>query len=350
MRAGACPLSLLVRGGARPRGRVWRSVIPGAGAVSPINPNNRPTPLPGAVNGLVPMSRLVHVAPNCITVRGRPEPGAHLRDGARDQRRARRRPVLPAALRRGEVRERGESTRQQPGVRRDRRHGRERQTPSATRTTVGARRPTSPTPVSHLTFASRGYAFMKQVAGSLGWNHPAFAEPGGSSCPEPWHWEWVGDGGNLGASTVRGDAIALLPSADDRGYATVDGLGGLRSRRQLREPRVGRVEAHRVGDGGGSRDARPARLLDGRSRRRRVQLRQRGTSTDRPARSGSCNRSTRSRRRSRARVTGSWPGTAACSASAMRTSSARPVAMHLNFPVDGIGADAEWPRLLARRE
>ena len=38
---------------------------------------------------------------------------------------------------------------------------------------------------------------MKQVAGSLGWNHPAFAEPGGSACPEPWHWEWVGDGGNL---------------------------------------------------------------------------------------------------------------------------------------------------------
>ena len=68
---------------------------------------------------------------------------------------------------------------------------------------------------------------MKQVAGSLGWNHPAFAEPGGSSCPEPWHWEWVGDGGTLHATPKRGDAVALLPSADDRGYATVTGLGAL---------------------------------------------------------------------------------------------------------------------------
>ena len=78
-----------------------------------------------------------------------------------------------------------------------------------------------------LTFGSRGYAFMKKVAGSLGWNHPAFAEPGGSTCPEPWHWEWVGDGGTLHASTKRGDAVALLPSADDHGYATVTGLGAL---------------------------------------------------------------------------------------------------------------------------
>jgi hypothetical protein len=78
-----------------------------------------------------------------------------------------------------------------------------------------------------LTFGSGGYAFMKQVAGSLGWNHPAFAEPGGSSCPEAWHWEWVGDGGTLHATPKRGDAVALLPSADDRGYATVTGLGAL---------------------------------------------------------------------------------------------------------------------------
>jgi hypothetical protein len=40
-----------------------------ADEVSPINPNNRPTPLAGAVNGVVPMSRLVNVAPNCIAAR-----------------------------------------------------------------------------------------------------------------------------------------------------------------------------------------------------------------------------------------------------------------------------------------
>src|SRR6266849_6640158 len=40
-----------------------------AGAVSPITPANRPTPLPNAVNGEVPRSRLVNVIPNCIAAR-----------------------------------------------------------------------------------------------------------------------------------------------------------------------------------------------------------------------------------------------------------------------------------------
>ena len=41
------------------------AVATSAHAASPINPNNRPTALPGAVNGVVPASRLVNVAPNC---------------------------------------------------------------------------------------------------------------------------------------------------------------------------------------------------------------------------------------------------------------------------------------------
>src|SRR6478735_4563238 len=40
-----------------------------AGALSPITPANRPTPLPNAVNGEVPRSRLVNVIPNCIAAR-----------------------------------------------------------------------------------------------------------------------------------------------------------------------------------------------------------------------------------------------------------------------------------------
>ena len=77
-----------------------------------------------------------------------------------------------------------------------------------------------------LTFASPGYAFMKRVAGSLGWNHPAFAEPGGSTCPEPWHWEWVGDGGNLGASTGarrRGRVCCRAPTTAATRPSTVSG-------------------------------------------------------------------------------------------------------------------------------
>src|SRR2546430_356517 len=78
-----------------------------------------------------------------------------------------------------------------------------------------------------LTFGSAGYAFMKQNAWRVGWNHPAFAEPGGSSCPEPWHWEWVGDGGNLHLGARRGDAVGLVPSADDKGFGVVSGLGAI---------------------------------------------------------------------------------------------------------------------------
>ena len=198
-----------------------------ASAVSPINRDNRPTPLAGAVNGVVPASRLVNVAPSCATAR---EAGPSL---ARIFAMAREVNDLLGAEQcyrplSDEVKFANQAN--QPG-----------NNPACV-ATVG----TAPngTPVGHsyhgwgkaadltdfgrsLTFSSRGYGIMKQIAGSLGWNHPAFAEPGGSSCPEPWHWEWVGDGGDLHASSIRGDAIALLPSADDRGYAVVDGLGGI---------------------------------------------------------------------------------------------------------------------------
>ena len=203
--------------------------ITGAGAAgrSPINPDNRPTPLAGAVNGEVPMSRLVNVAPHCITAREAGPSLARIFAMAREINDALGADQCYRPLS-DEVKFANEAN--QPG-----------NNPACV-ATVGTA--ANGTPVGHsyhgwgkaadltdagqsLTFASRGYSFMKQVAGSLGWNHPAFAEPGGSSCPEPWHWEWVGDGGNLGASPIRGDAVALLPSADDRGYATVGGLGGL---------------------------------------------------------------------------------------------------------------------------
>jgi hypothetical protein len=81
-------------------------------------------------------------------------------------------------------------------------------------------------------FGSAGYRFLKANAAALGWNHPGWAEPGGSACPEAWHWEWVGDGGALGAAPVRGDVVALLASrrggSDGGGYAVVTGLGAVR--------------------------------------------------------------------------------------------------------------------------
>ncbi len=198
-----------------------------AGAVSPITPANRPLPLPNAVNGEVPRSRLINVAPNCIAAReaapslmrlftmarqaqvalGADECYRVLADQVDNAVRANQPGANPAC-----VASVGQAPSGKPVGRSMHGWGK-----AADLTDFG----------SSLTFGSSGYAFMKLVAGSVGWNHPAFAEPGGSSCPEPWHWEWVGDGGTLHATPVRGDAVALLPSADDRGYATVTGLGAV---------------------------------------------------------------------------------------------------------------------------
>jgi hypothetical protein len=47
-----------------------------------------------------------------------------------------------------------------------------------------------------LTFTSVGYRWLEANAWLYGWNHPGVMKPNGS-VPEPWHWEWVGDGGRM---------------------------------------------------------------------------------------------------------------------------------------------------------
>jgi hypothetical protein len=199
----------------------------GTAEVSPINPANRPTPIAGAVNGEVAHSHLVRVIPDCIAAReaapslmriftmarqanvalGAEECYRTLADEVRFANQAQQPGNNPACV---------ASVGRSPGGR------------PIGRSYHGWGKAVDLTDAGRsLTFSSAGYSFMKLVAGSVGWNHPAFAEPGGSACPEAWHWEWVGDGGALGASPKRGDVVALLPSADDRGYATVTGLGAL---------------------------------------------------------------------------------------------------------------------------
>lgn len=68
-----------------------------------------------------------------------------------------------------------------------------------------------------LGFGDPEYRWLKANAGALGWNHARWAEPG-SACPEPWHWEWVGDGGRMGRPPIPAGAVAVLPSG-----AVVDG-------------------------------------------------------------------------------------------------------------------------------
>ncbi len=182
--------------------------IPAAGAISPIQPDNRPLPLPGVTNGEVPPSLLVQVAPNCVTARAA---GPSLS-------------LLFAEARAVGVSLGSEECYRALG---DQVTARARATANgnpACAASVG----TSPTgtPVGtsmhgwgkasdmtdagrSLTFASPGYAFLKSAAAAVGWNHPGWAEPGGSTCPEPWHWEWVGDGGSRGLDQLRAEVVAL---------------------------------------------------------------------------------------------------------------------------------------------
>jgi hypothetical protein len=83
--------------------------------------------------------------------------------------------------------------------------------------------------VRGLTFSSPGYHWLKANAARYGWNHPGWAAPGGSGCDEPWHWEWVGDGGVMGGDPVRADVVAVLskPDGSGAGWWTVTGLGAV---------------------------------------------------------------------------------------------------------------------------
>ena len=195
-----------------------------ARASSPITPTNRPTPLAQRTNGELPSPDLINVAPNCRVAR----------DAATSLGL-----LLASARERGITVTTNECYRPVSG-----------QIFAAEKWTgmgnsaCAASLSTSPSGKVQGTsmhgwgkaadfrfdggsFDSGGYRYLKSVAGNYGWNHPGWAEPGGSACPEAWHWEWVGDGGTAGASSVRDDVIGLLPSAGDDGYTKVTGLGAI---------------------------------------------------------------------------------------------------------------------------
>jgi len=209
---------------------VAAALSPAAGAASgPIQPGNQPTPIPGAINGELPPGDLVNVAPGCQAARAAG-------------------PSLGLLL--AEARDRGVvlGTEQCYRSLQDQ-QGEVQSWTAAGNSACAAPVVTAPTGQQQdtsmhgwgkaadfsgssgtVTFGSRAYAFLKAYADQVGWNHPGWAEPGGSACPEAWHWEWVGDGGIMGASAVRADVVGLVASADGGGYASVSGLGGLVAR------------------------------------------------------------------------------------------------------------------------
>jgi hypothetical protein len=80
-----------------------------------------------------------------------------------------------------------------------------------------------------LTFGSPGYRWLKVNGARFGWNHARWSEPGGSECPEAWHWEFVGDGGRMQLDTIRADLVCIVAGRAG-GYWGVTGLGAVTAR------------------------------------------------------------------------------------------------------------------------
>lgn len=194
-----------------------------AEAATPITGSNRPTPLNGQTNGKVESSQLIRVTDNCQTARAA-GPSLYL--------------LLKSAENRNITVKTEECYRPLSG-----------QVAASNSWTQAGNSACAAAPSTNSTgqvvgtsthgwgkaadldfgggsFSSTGYKYLKSAAAAYGWNHPAWAEPGGSACPEAWHWEWVGDGGTDGGDTITADTVGFIPAADGQGYATVNGLGG----------------------------------------------------------------------------------------------------------------------------
>ncbi len=158
----------------------------GADAGNPIQPDNRPTTIAGATNGAIPDSELLQVSPDCLAYYqaaaslGSLLAAAH-QDGIQ---------LAPAECYRdyaGQVKARedwcAKGACDMAAVPGTSNHGWGKAVDFRDQN-------------GEITFDSASYAWLKGHAGWFGWNHPGVMEPGGS-VPEPWHWEWVGDGGRM---------------------------------------------------------------------------------------------------------------------------------------------------------
>ena len=198
-----------------------------AAAQSPVHPDNRPTPIDGQENGRVAASRRITVLPGCQAVReAAPSLALLFRQAAalnvplfgNDCYR----PIDDQVSLYAYNTSTGGPCTAQPTFYPD---GRRRGTSNhgwGKAVDFGNSGGT-------LNFSSAGYRFLRSHAARVGWNHPGWAGPG-MRCAEPWHWEWVGDGGTMGLDSIRADVISLLPSPDERGVNVVTALGDVQPR------------------------------------------------------------------------------------------------------------------------
>ncbi|MGE0878955.1 MAG: M15 family metallopeptidase [Acidimicrobiia bacterium] len=193
-------------------GKLIATIVALLAAGTPIRTDNRPTGIAGQANGQVAASELVEVEPGCLAARAAAPSLARLFAAARadgidlDEDDCYRPIDLQAVARTGACTGGNCACAGPPGFSN---HG----WGKAVDFTVDGRSITS--------FTEPAYLWLRANAGRFGWNLAAFALPG-QPCPEPWHWEWVGDGGLLGLDTVTADVFGIIPSAS--GFRTYTGL------------------------------------------------------------------------------------------------------------------------------
>jgi hypothetical protein len=187
-----------------------------AAAATPIHPDNRPSAIPGASNGLLDASQLLQVAPTCVAYHAAAPSlismlAAARRDGVR---------LLPAECYRDYA---GQVAAREMWCQRGACHM--AAVPGTSNHGWG-----KAVDFAGMTFDSASYHWLKAHASWFGWNHPGVMEPGGS-VPEPWHWEWVGDGGRMfpGMSYGFGSGFGVALGGNPVGHldaATTGELNG----------------------------------------------------------------------------------------------------------------------------
>lgn len=200
--------------------------------MSPIVSYNVPTPVPGAANGYMPASDLVWVDQDCLAYRSAGPSLGLLLATARDEGVAIGteecyRPIEDQVSVKQSWTAAGNSACAAPVVTAP--TGK----PKGTSMHGWGEAADFSDAGESVSVGSAVYRFLEADAGRFGWNHPGWARPGGSACPEAWHWEWVGNGGILHDSSIRADVVGLLTGPSRTGYATVSGLGAVVGRGSL---------------------------------------------------------------------------------------------------------------------
>ena len=197
-----------------------------AGPTADLSPTNRPTPIEGVENGRVPADKLITAAAGCKVAREAGPSTALLLRQARSRNVALEtegcyRPISNQVTLYAKNSSSGGPCTARPSTYPDGR-------PRGTSNHGWGKAIDFGMVGSSLTFRSAGFRFLQDHAEAAGWVHPDWAGPG-QTCAEPWHWEWVGDGGTQGGPVVRADVVSAVPGPPENGEGVllVTGLGAV---------------------------------------------------------------------------------------------------------------------------